>query len=82
MHLFLLQNLAYQQEEQQKREKKIVSLYDQWKVEASSARERLKSDGLTMSKLLVPEPPIFTVDPIHFIEFKQSFMALIRKVFC
>ncbi len=36
-------------------------------------------DGMTMSKLPVPEPPIFTGDPIHFIEFKQSFMALIDK---
>ncbi|KAL0149906.1 hypothetical protein M9458_054789 [Cirrhinus mrigala] len=36
-------------------------------------------DGMTMSKLPVPEPPVFTGDPIHFIEFKQSFMVLIDQ---
>ncbi|XDV25914.1 hypothetical protein PO909_029740 [Leuciscus waleckii] len=36
-------------------------------------------DGLTMSKLPMPEPPVFVGDPIHFIEFKQSFAALIDK---
>ncbi len=36
-------------------------------------------DGMSMSKLPVPEPPVFTGDPIHFIEFKQFFMALIDK---
>lgn len=38
--------LAYQQEELQKKKKKIVSLYNQWKIEARSAREHLKSDAL------------------------------------
>ncbi|XP_067295957.1 uncharacterized protein [Pseudorasbora parva] len=36
-------------------------------------------EGMAMSKLPVPEPPVFTGDPIHFIEFKQCFMALIDK---
>ncbi|XP_042626645.1 uncharacterized protein LOC122147619 [Cyprinus carpio] len=36
-------------------------------------------DGMSMSKLPVPEPPVFTGDPIHFIEFKQSFVALVDK---
>lgn len=38
--------LAYQQEELQKKEKKVVSLYNQWTIEAHSAREHLKSDAL------------------------------------
>lgn len=38
--------LAYQQEELQKKEKKIVSLYNQWEIEARSASEHLKSDAL------------------------------------
>nr|XP_021336928.1 uncharacterized protein LOC103910029 [Danio rerio]XP_021336929.1 uncharacterized protein LOC103910029 [Danio rerio] len=44
-----------------------------------SALVQALQDGISASKLPVPEPPIFTGDPIHFIEFKQSFMALIDK---
>lgn len=36
-------------------------------------------DDMSISKLLVPEPPVFTDDPIHFIEMKQSFAVLIDK---
>lgn len=36
-------------------------------------------DNMSISKLPAPEPPVFTVDPIHFFEFKQSFMALINR---
>lgn len=34
---------------------------------------------MAMSKLMVPEPPVFTGDPINLIEFKQSFVALVDK---
>lgn len=27
----------------------------------------------------MPKPPVFTDDPIHFIEFKQSFVPFIDK---
>ncbi len=37
--------LAYKQEEKLKREKRIVSLYDQWKMEARCVREHLKLDA-------------------------------------
>lgn len=42
-HVLTEKMLAYQQEESQKKEKKIVSLYNQWKIEARSAREHLES---------------------------------------
>lgn len=34
---------------------------------------------MAMHKLMVPEPPVFTGDSINFIEFKQSFVALVDK---
>ncbi|XP_048048491.1 uncharacterized protein LOC125269604 isoform X2 [Megalobrama amblycephala] len=36
-------------------------------------------DGLAMSRLPVPEPSVFTGDPIRFIEWKSSFIALIER---
>lgn len=45
MHVPTEKLLAYQQEERRKREKKIVSLYDQWKEDARNAREHLKLDA-------------------------------------
>ncbi len=47
--------LAYQQEESQKKEKKIVSPYNQWKIEARSACEHLKSDALETQLAIVGE---------------------------
>lgn len=36
--------LAYQREEVSKREKRLTSLYERWKIQACEAREKLKSD--------------------------------------
>ncbi|XP_051792767.1 uncharacterized protein LOC127530320 [Acanthochromis polyacanthus] len=36
--------LAFQKEEAQKREKRLIHLYEQWKTQARKAREQLKSD--------------------------------------
>lgn len=36
--------LAYQKEEVSKKEKRLISSYEQWKTQAREAREKLKSD--------------------------------------
>lgn len=36
--------LAYQKEEVRKKEKRLTSLYEQWKIQVREAREKLKSD--------------------------------------
>ncbi|KAK3519921.1 hypothetical protein QTP70_007773 [Hemibagrus guttatus] len=36
--------LAFQREEAHKREKRLIHLYEQWKIQACEAREQLKSD--------------------------------------
>lgn len=43
---------VYQQEESQKREKRIAHLYDKWKIEARRACERLKTD-ITATQLAI-----------------------------
>ncbi|CAI5694724.1 unnamed protein product [Oreochromis niloticus] len=36
-------------------------------------------DSIAMNRLPMPEPPVFTGDPIQFIEWKSSFISLIDK---
>lgn len=36
-------------------------------------------DSIAMNRLPMPEPPVFTSDPIQFIEWKSSFISLIDK---
>lgn len=36
-------------------------------------------DSITLNRLPMPEPTVFTSDPTHFIEWKSSFQSLIDK---
>ena len=36
-------------------------------------------DSITMNRLPMPEPTVFSGEPIHFIEWKSSFTSLIDK---
>ncbi len=36
-------------------------------------------DSITMNRLPIPEPTVFSGEPIHFIEWKASFMSLIDQ---